>query len=353
VGGDAITAPLTLFFKAMCHHQLGNFERDTLFLERGIAAMETKGVRAIVGPPLADRFPDRWIVWCITEVACREAAELIVGTDDPATLENLGSLDQLAARVKTMTQAIAQAPDNASLLVLRGELLARLSRWDEAARDYVKTAQLCPELDWPWAWAASLLVLAGDTEAYRAHCRAMLEQFAGREEPSTVSNLVTACLLLPDTVEISELPVATLEKQLEGGTRSTAFYALAHVCPALAAYRAGDPQTALNWLGKSKVASSAAGPQQTTWAPVYASHPHLQALAQLIEAMVCHQMNQPREAAQSLAEANQLIETHFPRLSSGRLGNAWPHWLIAEILRREAVDKTTDPQPSIPEATVK
>ena len=69
-----------------------------------------------------------------------------------------------------------------------------------------------------WLRAARLLVLARDVEGYRDHCREMLLQFAESEKVGDAGKSCKVCLLLPGTVEASELPLGALETALDEGT---------------------------------------------------------------------------------------------------------------------------------------
>ena len=43
-----------------------------------------------------------------------------------------------------------------------------------------------------------------------------------------------------------------------------------------------------------------------------------------------------QDARRSLAQANELIDEHMAKISSGELIAGWHDWLIAQILRQEA-----------------
>jgi tetratricopeptide (TPR) repeat protein len=335
--GDVLAGPLALLFRMMACHRLGRTAEARVLLEQGVRDIDGQ-LPTIEGTPLAEYLPERWAVWCMLRIVRDEAAELILGTASPEALENLSSPEQLAVLVEHLTKAAERAPDDPDTLLLRAAVHTRLSQWGHAADDYKEAIRLRPERLGDWWCAAALLILAGDTEGYRAHCRAMLEQFAGQEDFVIVNGVIAVCSLLPDVVEVSELPVATLEDFLEDDSTPNWRRPAIYLARARAAYRAGDPQGALDWSVKLKATDT------------YAERPAVQARVLLVEAMAHYQLNQSHEAVQSLAEASQLIETHLPRLASGRLGKTWLAWLTAEILRREAEQVIAEHKATTPEA---
>jgi hypothetical protein len=52
--------------------------------------------------------------------------------------------------------------------------------------------------------------------------------------------------------------------------------------------------------------------------------------------MAQHRLDMAEEAAQSLAEARQMMEAECPKIESGDIGNTWRAWLECHIVRREA-----------------
>ncbi len=94
------------------------------------------------------------------------------------------------------------------------------------------------------------------------------------------------------------------------------------LCKALAAYRQGEPSTAATFARKTL---TAAGWELERDATAYA-----------ILAMAEHQLKQPQQARQALAEAVSIIQTRLPQTDKGELDQNWVDGVIARILLREA-----------------
>jgi hypothetical protein len=133
-----------------------------------------------------------------------------------------------------------------------------------------------------------------------------------------------------------------LETALDEGSASSGFYKWGYATRALAAYRAGDADKTVHWIRKSQESQG------------YADEPRVQALALSLLAMAQHQLGQPEEAREALAQVDELIDERLPKLATGELGAGWHDWLIAQILRREAaglVAGSTKDLPPEPDAT--
>ena len=191
-----------------------------------------------------------------------------------------------------------------------------------------KRQELDPEDVMTWLQTGPLLVLAGDLEGYRHHCREMLRQFGDSDERPTI--IVKACLLLPGTVDASGLPINTLARALDEGSAPTWLYKWGFAALAQAAYRAGDAEKAVGWIHKCQEAQG------------YADAPAVQALVLSLLAMAQHQLGNRDEASEALVQADTLVDEHLRKLASGEF-KGWHDWLIAEVLRREATELIARP----------
>ncbi|MFN0056430.1 MAG: hypothetical protein ACKV0T_30150 [Planctomycetales bacterium] len=90
--------------------------------------------------------------------------------------------------------------------------------------------------------------LAGDLENYRRLCRDCLARFRQTRDPLEADIVCKICLLQPGTVELEELPMATLRKGLTAPEYAAVRPWLA-ACAALIAYRLGDWEEALEAQG--------------------------------------------------------------------------------------------------------
>ena len=245
----------------------------------------------------------------------------------------------VAAAVRTAMKAFKRQVEEAAKqpYVERGEAHLTKGEFDQAIAAYSEAIRLDPTDSMTWLQTAPLLVLAGDMEGYRKHCGDMLHQFAKSEELAAAERTCKVCLLLPDTVEVSKLPLKTFEKALDDGLAPNWFCHWGYAVRALAAYRAGDAGRAVHWIRESQKSQG------------YAGDPTVQALALPVLTMAQHQLGQRADARQTLVQANGLIDAHLPKLATGELGASWHDWLIAQILHREAAEltagRTKDPTP--------
>jgi len=329
--GDDFQVPMSLLFQAMAHHQLGREEQARALFRRAREECRRR-VPEPVGPAMADYMPPRWIVWCMLDVARREAAGMI---PDPAwehveKSDDLIQAGKLAEAVEELSIAVEIEPEFPQVLLRRGSVRARLGQWKLAAEDYVKGLEVGTPEDLDWLRAAPLLVLAEDSMGYREHCTRMLASAKDLDNLPATEQAIKACLLIPDQVPIGDLPLASLEQALDNGSAPNWFLAWGYTTRALAAYRKSEPEAALRWIAKA----------ETTVA--HAENPNLRALALTIKALAQHRLDQGGEARQSLDEAARMIDEELPKLATGSFTGGWHDWLIAEVIRREA-DKLIKP----------
>ena len=225
------------------------------------------------------------------------------------------------------------------LLVTPGDAHARQGRWKEAAADYAAAIERKPEDVMLWLRAAPLHILAGETERYQTHCREMIRRFGGGS-PNSVAKTLTACVLLPHAVDLSELPLRAYQQALEDPSAEDSLKGWGFTDMALAAYRTGSHEEALRWVRKAQSSQA------------YGRIRQLRVRALLAQAMAEHRSGRAEPAREALAQAGQLIDEHLPQLASGQLGGGWHDWLIAEILRREAAELIAGPaEAATPKAT--
>ncbi len=225
-----------------------------------------------------------------------------------------------------LTREIEANPRNASKFSARAEYQARLGRWKKAAADYQSSAKLIPQERYGWAKAATCFLMAGDAAAYREHCRAMAAQFKGTGDPLVADSVCKTCLLLLDTVPIADLPIQTIRNATPKTPPTLKKWFLG--CCGLIAYRQGLFEEAVDWSKKNTEPTEEWG-----------------ALALVVRAMAERQLGQRDEANKTLAQAEALIPMELRTLGTeGYTGlmpasakNTQSDWLLAEILRREAV----------------
>ena len=130
--------------------------------------------------------------------------------------------------------------------------------------------------------------------------------------------------------QLRKLPINRLENGLDDGPAPAWFHKWGFATLALAAYRAGKAEEAIQWIRRCQEAQE------------YDKTPALQALGLSLLAMAQHQLGHAQEGRQALAQATALIDQYLPKLAGGELG-AEHNWLIAQILRREAAELTAGP----------
>jgi hypothetical protein len=154
----------------------------------------------------------------------------------------------------------------------------------------------------------------------------MLERFGQTEDSVVAERTARTCLLAPDAVSNYDLPLRLAEQAVTRGSR---FPRAAELVRGMADYRRGQLQSAVEWFRKSL------GEISTQDKPMTGNWYH-RTYAHLFLAMAQHRLGQAEEAAQSLAEARQMMEAQFPKIESGDIGPNWRGWLGCHIVRREA-----------------
>ncbi len=354
--GDALNQPLTLLFQAMSHHRLGQAEQAHRLLERAVTAIEDK-VPSIDGPPLDDGPADRWIVWCTIELVRREAQETISGPvyESIDKADALVEAGELSDALRELSQAIALAPNDSSLLFRRGELYSRLEQPDKATEDYAKVIELTPETwtgssdrakacailgrwkeaadefaevvqhtpddQYTWQGLAALQLLAGDLEGYKRTCGEMFPRFAEKISDHAQWRSVTMCSLAPD---------CGIDREKLTTVAGLAFAANDRLGLAVGMndYRCGRYEQALAHL------------------PSVGDALNLP-LTLLFQAMSHHRLGQAEEAGKLLKRASTAIESKVPSIDGPPLAeylpDRWIVWCMIEVVRREAEETILGP----------
>jgi WD40 repeat protein/serine/threonine protein kinase/tetratricopeptide (TPR) repeat protein len=256
---------------------------------------------------------------------CFDVVNQLAGLDRQRFLHLLEQ-DLVHLELQRLTRDVEARPASNVKYNNRARFFARLGRWRESADDYLQALKLDPANRSQWGHAASALLMAGDEEGYRQHCQAMLEQFRGTTAADIADTVCKVSLLLPDMVELSELPTEVVRKGAMD-PRWKSFQPWFMACNALICYRDGRPTDSIQWINRMP---SQAG--------------YVGALALVVRAMSQAQLDQLQEARQSLAKAESMIPVELR--TQGAAGDRVPlflpeasiyhDWLVPEILRREA-----------------
>ncbi len=259
-----------------------------------------------------------------------------------------------------VTAWLAREPNNADVLRRRARGAAVMGRTEAAAADLARALELAPKLalgqpdalalkavadvaaargDWAaaaaalervcgvWptdseAWLAAGAVRAhlGDRDAHARLAADARKQFRNSPDPTTVERVAELSLLLPG-------PVSAEVRKLAEANRDTAdpgFAPFARLTMALAEYRDDRFAAAAGWCEKAL----------TPAAP-----PRVQVTARLALAMAQFRQGKTAEARATLAQAVALT----PPPDEARRDPKWADWVIADLLRREAVALTAVP----------
>src|SRR5262249_26089255 len=82
----------------------------------------------------------------------------------------------------------------------RADCYRRLQRWGEAAAEFAKACELCPEDSDLWDYRAVTHLAAGGVAAYRQPGTAMLERFEKTDQPETAAMVLQVCVLRDDAL---------------------------------------------------------------------------------------------------------------------------------------------------------
>jgi tetratricopeptide (TPR) repeat protein/tRNA A-37 threonylcarbamoyl transferase component Bud32 len=275
--------------------------------EARAAYYESSRINSSLYPYAPDYLGPNWIDWIIYEPVRQQAADLLgILADVPTDADHTAST-------------------------------AADGDWKTAARDLVAASQRSSADSVAWMNAAVALILADDMDGYRSHCREMIDRFSMSETWNDHDRVTKTCLLLPDGVDRSRLPVDRLQTVLNDGTAPANLKPWVYADLGLAAYRSGDFSRAIEWAEKIQDLST----------PVV-----IRVLGHLIAALVRQKQGDAAAAHQALTEAARLIDAQLPKLSSGEIDyrallrrdpTYWHNWIIPELLRREAAASIAGP----------
>jgi tetratricopeptide (TPR) repeat protein len=96
-----------------------------------------------------------------------------------------------------------------------GRSHAESGQWDKAARDFAMAVDLGADAWWVWYDHVRIRLAIGDTQGYRAGCKALLGRFGQTADPRFANAVAWSCVLAPGAVadfgpviKLAELAVA-------------------------------------------------------------------------------------------------------------------------------------------------
>ncbi len=275
------------------------------------------------------------------------------------THRTLGSMDWDARRLHQakahLDAAVATAPDDLEVRLIRGRILvefghdiearddivrvlasaplspaafrmaaavhARLAPWDTAAETLATLLERDPGDHWNWCVSAALRARAGDTDRYRRLCRRMLDRFGGSQDPVVAARTAKYCLLLPLPGPEQD-DASQLAEQAVGGATGTLGRWVGAV-EGLADYRRGRFADAVAAIDKSQAADS-----DGDW--------DLRVFAGCVRSMALMRLRSRDEARSVVMKASGLYRSNVQPATALDPGASWADLLTCEVLLHEA-----------------
>jgi serine/threonine protein kinase/tetratricopeptide (TPR) repeat protein len=193
-----------------------------------------------------------------------------------------------------------------------------IGRWDVAATEGQRAAELEPDNAQGWYLVAVSQVGAGNVEGYRRACREMIKRFGGGTgQAQAAERTASACLLLPNELDAADYDrVQKLAGWAVTGTEKDASYRSCALTKGLAEYRAGRHKEAVEWLRRYSPKAAGHYPDATAFAVL--------ALAQ-------HRLGRTEDAQAALSRAQSSLAAKMPDPRKGYAAG-----LYSQILCREA-----------------
>jgi tetratricopeptide (TPR) repeat protein len=204
----------------------------------------------------------------------------------------------------------------------QGQRLARRGEFAEAVEQYKYAMASEPDKHWYWYLTACLLAETGDAAAHHAHCREMLANFGGAPESYIIERITRASLLLPQPQADLLAAQSMIDRVLSQNVPPTQL-PWVHLAKGMAEYRAGRFEQSTDWLIRTRDSADLN----------YASG---KIMADLFLAMAYSRRGDVKMARESLASAEDRIETQMPRLNRNGAGGDNDQWLNFNVALREA-----------------
>ena len=296
---DGQVGALLLSIRALAQEKLGQHKLAMESLQQAEAAIP-KELAALGREPNANPIAPSSLNydWLIAEVLRREAERVVRIDGDATEFARAGRRDQLAAQGK----------------------------WAEAAKEFISDLHKAPGDRGVFVCAAAMLMMNGDIEGHRRFCDRDLQQFLPVTNPDVADSLCKACLLVPNAIEHSRLPIKVLREGITSANDQNAspYYIATNT---LILYRAGQFAAAIEETKKIPSLKNVVG-----------------SLALVVRAMSEEKLGQHEAALMTLKEVETMIPAELRTLGTPEYRGRMPvpfdtvssDWLIPEVLRREA-----------------
>ena len=228
----------------------------------------------------------------------------------------------VAAQTRVLSDVISHGPADGNLYRNRGNFLCRAARFPEALPDFDKAIELNPADNWPWFLRGCVLAYSGQTDAYRAHCRAMLRQFRDTTDRGVADRTAKTCLLLPDATGDLSQQLRLLDVVLTPGWETSDERAWFRLLKGLVEYRRGHHGEAVACLEGHGRAFGAYAPDRAT--------------SDFLLAMAHHRLGHAEQARSLFNDARQYVHRELPEAGAQDLSVGVENWLVCQVIRREA-----------------
>jgi tetratricopeptide (TPR) repeat protein len=204
--GRALSYPIL----AMAHHRMGQAAEARQALDAASKALD-RWTRERYEAHDWQAWPIPWWDSLECQLYYREAKVLIDGSpppDDPRLhvlrARAFAGLDCCEKAVPEYDAALKLSPLDPQVRLEahrnRGSWCTDLRQWGEAAAEFAKASELRPDDSDLWFFQAVAHFAAGDVNAYRQTCAAMLKRFEKTEDRRTAGNVLQAVVLMDDTL---------------------------------------------------------------------------------------------------------------------------------------------------------
>jgi serine/threonine protein kinase/predicted Zn-dependent protease len=204
---------------AMAHHQLGQSAQAKQALESAQRVLdqwtreryEREEVLWVNHRGATAFWPVVWWDWLEFQHYYHEARLLIDGSsppDDPRLhvlrARSFAGLRWPARAQVEYAEVVKIWPNDRQVRfeahVNRAQSLVHLREWRQAAGELAHANEIHPEVAYLWTHRAIALLAAGDVDAYRQTCTAMVQRFKETANARTASDVLMACVLSDDVV---------------------------------------------------------------------------------------------------------------------------------------------------------
>jgi tetratricopeptide (TPR) repeat protein len=219
-----------------------------------------------------------------------------------------------------LTPVMSAKAASQQLFYLRADLRGRRGDWPGAAADVGMTYKYHPDGWGLYALLAALLLESGEHAKYQQFCDELLATYGSTTNGYVADQVAKACLLLPGSEKNLEAVCRLADLPVTVGKEDQDAMPFFQVCKALAEYRRGQYDQAVEWA------------QQPLKIPGNLSNGH----AYAVLAMADWQLGKQAEARAALARGEEAAPRSMPASIAEDPGDAWQAWLFARIQLDEA-----------------